>query len=308
MKVRNASLMLLFFVISIIAQEKNQISKIKIFIKELKMNKTAGIIISESEMTKIVFDEIIKVPDFEVAIIPRSVALEELVGADLIIEGEYDLEESLISLKYEIRSIKTNMRFKQSVTRVELSVAKSEIFSNFSELFNQVTFLSEPPLVDVEIDGNYAGKTPLTINFLLDGDHLISFAKEGYFTNNIEYLDFEKKDTIRVELTRQSFDGEASSPQPNGGISRIILNIQHHKNIQNNSEFQKGLDGEVIAVVEVDQNAVVTKAEIFKSFGNSQIDEATIDAIKSVEWIPSKSNGKPVAGVTRIKIRFKGNK
>ncbi|MBN2089727.1 TonB family protein [candidate division KSB1 bacterium] len=308
MKLRIAPIMLLFLVLSLMAQEKNQISKIKIYIKELKMNKTTGILISENEMTKIVFDEIEKVPDFDVKIVSRNITLEELITADLVIEGDYELDESLISLKYEIRSMKTNMRFKQSASRVDLSVAKSEIFTNFSELFNQVTFLSEPSLVDIEIDGNYAGKTPLTINYLLEGDHLISFAKDGYFTTNVEYLDFEKKDTIRVELTKQSYNSEATAPQPKGGIGPIIKNIQHHKNVQNNLDFERGLEGEIIANVEVDQNANVTKVEIFKSFGNSQIDEATLDAIKSAEWIPSKSNGKSIAGSTRIKIRFKGNR
>ncbi len=308
MKLRIAPIMLLFFVFCLIAQEKNQISKIKIFIKELKMNKTTGILISENEMTKIVFDEIEKVPDFDVKIVSRSTTLEELITADLVIEGDYELEESLITLNYEIRSMKTNMRFKQSANRVELSTAKSEIFSNFSELFHQVTFLSEPPLADIEIDGNYAGKTPITLNYLLEGDHLISFAKAGYFTSNVEYLDFEKKDTIRVELTKQSYNSEATSPQPKGGIGPIIRNIQHHKNVQNNSAFERGLEGEVIVAVDVDENANITKIEIIKSVGNAQIDEAALDAIKSAEWIPSKSNGKPIAGSTRIKIRFKGNR
>jgi TonB family protein len=299
--------MLLFFVAGTMAQEKNQIPKIQIFIKELKMNKTSGILISENEMTKIVFDEIENVPAFNVKIVSRTITLDELSDADLVIEGDYELDESLISLKYEIRSMKANMRFKQKVTRVDLSVAKSEIFTNFSELFNQVTLISEPSQADVEIEGIYVGKTPITINYLLGGDHLISFAKEGYFTTNVEYLDFEKKDSIRVELTKQTFTSEATSPAPKGGIIQIIRNIQHHKNVQNNSEFESSLDGEVIATVDVDQNGNVTKVEIFKSFGNTQIDEATIDAIKSVEWIPSKSNEKSIAGSTRIKIHFKGN-
>lgn len=306
MKLRMTSFMLLFFVIGILAQENNQIPKIKIFIKELKMTKTTGILISENEMTKIVFDEIEKVPDFEVRIVPRTTTLEELMNADLVIEGDYALDESLISLKYEIRSMKTNMRFKQSAMGVDLSVAKSEIFTNFSDLFNRVTFISEPPLADVEIDGNTVGKTPMTIKYLLEGDHLISFVKDGYFTTNVEYLDFEKKDTIRVEMTRQTFISEVVLPQPKGGIAQIIRKIQNHKKIINNSAFESGLEGEVIATVDVDQNANVTKVEIFKSFGNSQIDEATIDAIKSVEWIPSKSNGKSISGSTRIKIHFKG--
>jgi TonB family protein len=295
-------------VVATIGQEKNQIPKIKVFIKELKMNKTSGILISENEMTKIIFDEIENVPDFDVKIVSRTITLDELSDADLVIEGDYELDESLISLKYEVRSIKTNMRFKQSVTQVDLSVAKSEIFINFSELFNQVTLISEPPQADVEIEGIYFGKTPITINYLLEGDHLISFAKEGYFTTNIEYLDFEKKDTIRVELMKQTFINEATSPTPKGGIVQIIRTIQRHKNLQNNSEFESGLNGEVIATTDVDQNGNVTKAEIFKSFGNALIDEATIDAIKAVEWLPSKSNGKSIAGSTRIKIHFKGNK
>jgi len=296
------ALMLFLLLASALAQENLQPPKIKIVIKELKLKKSTGIIISESEMTRIVFSDVENFSYFDVKFSPRVNAKEEEENIDLIIEGEYEVDENLISLKYQIKSPKTKMLIKQQILRMDLEAVKNEILKNLSELFSSVTFTSDPLDANIEIDGVKFGRTPLTVNYLQNGYHLMHVTKEGYF-GAFHELDISKPDTIHIELQKQTTADEAIPPKPKGGMPAIIKNIKYPISREN-----IGLDGEVVVFVLVDENGNIQKTEIVKSIGREDFDNAAIAAIKSVKWNPSMLKGQPVEGATRVKIKFKSSK
>lgn len=62
--------------------------------------------------------------------------------------------------------------------------------------------------------------------------------------------------------------------------------------------------GRVFVLAYVDENGLVTKAEILKGIG-AGCDEAAIDAVKKVKFIPGKQRGKPVKVKVSIPVLFR---
>lgn len=284
-------------------------AKPKVVIREMKKVKATGIILSEADMTRMVFDEIEKLSNFMVIYTPRDGEPEIEADADLIISGKYELEGDLISISYEIRSIQPKMRFKQSVVKVALETVKQQLLTNFLDLFPKFVIISEPSEATVQINGVEFGKTPLTVDNLINGEHLITIGKEGYFSSNIELLEIEDEDTLRAVLTEQTMMAEVTPPYPDGGMSKIYKTIQYHKDVLNHPFFkQRGFSGEIILAVEVSENGEVKDVKIVQSFGDEIIDNAAIDGVRSVKWNPAMQDGKPVDGRNQIKLRFRSNR
>jgi len=303
-----ASLIFLLFsaILNLNAQQQPQVPKTKIVIKELTKVKATGIILSETEMTRLVFDEIENLPNFDVRYLSKDDPVELMEDAQLIIDGDYELEANLITLRYQIMSLKPKMRFKQSVARVEFNTVKNEVLTNFLSLFPQITIFSEPSQAEIIVDGLKYGETPITLDNIINGEHLITVGKKGYFSSNIELLDVAKAETIQVTLAKQTMINEATPPEPVEGMEAIFNNIQYHKNVQNHPYYKNNaLEGEVVVSVEVNKDGTITKVEIVKSFGDEALDSAAIDGVRSVRWKPSMLDDKPVEGKTLVKIKFK---
>ncbi|MBN1349500.1 TonB family protein [candidate division KSB1 bacterium] len=285
-------------VASAMAQNDAVPPKITVAIKELKMIKSTGIILSESEMTKIVFDELEKIRDFDVKYIANGNSSGDSDIADLIIDGEYELDGSLISLNYQINSNRTRMRIKQNVSQVELSEVKNEILKNITDLFSRVTFISTPPLANIEIDGIPRGTTPITFEHMLNGYHLVHVSKEDHF-GTYQELDVSKSDTVHFMLAKQVKANEASPPTPKGGMPAIIKKVRYPQSFK-----EKNIEGEVTVLVIIDEKGKVKETRIAKSIGYPELDEAAVSAIKSVKWNPSKLNDQAIEGSTQVKIKF----
>jgi len=65
-----------------------------------------------------------------------------------------------------------------------------------------------------------------------------------------------------------------------------------------------GIEGTVYLLVYIDKTGKVTKVEVQKGIG-AGCDEAAIEAVKKVKFIPGKQRGKPVNVKMSIPIRFK---
>ena len=308
MNLKYASLIVLIIcmAMNLNAQTNTQIPKTKIVIYELTKKKSTGIILTEAEMTRLVFDEIEKLENFDIQYLSSTDSPEKANNAQLIIQGKYELDANLISLSYQITSLKPKMRFKQSVNRVELNIVKNEVLTNFQELFPLLTIITDPTECNLAIDGIEFGKTPITIRNLINGEHLLSISKTGYFTSNMELLEIAESETIRVNLTKQTMLNEATPPEPKEGMDAIFSNIQYHKNVQNHPFYKNhALEGEVVIAVEVSKDGKVKNTQIIKSFGDKALDDAALDGIRSVEWKPSLLNNEAVDGKTLVRIKFK---
>jgi len=294
-------IVLLIFCQKIFPQEQKIKSKPVFAIEQLKKIKSEGILISPTEMTQIMFEELENSRDFEIIYLQTNYDKKVIENADVLIQGEYLIESNLITVDFELIMLKTKSRLKHKVNRMELSEIKAEVLKNISGIFVELTIKSSPNFCDVEIDGINLGRTPLTIEKLLSGTHLIHLTHEGYF-GLYQEVDINKSITLNYTLEPQRANN-ATNPAPIGGIESITKNIKYPEKYQ-----KEGLEGDIIVLVVVNEKGDVKDTVVKKSQGDMAVDLAVIEAIKSAKWKSAKLDNKSVEGSTQLVIRFtKGN-
>jgi len=87
-------------------------------------------------------------------------------------------------------------------------------------------------------------------------------------------------------------------PHPIGGISAIQQHIIYPEIAK-----RAGVEGKVFILAYVDEEGVVTKAEVLKGIGGG-CDEAAVKAVLQTKFSPGKQRGKPVKVKVMIPIRF----
>lgn len=287
------------------AQTPTTPPKTRIFIKEFKILSSNSIFLTGSQLTQIIFDELTKIAEFEVKYLAQGESPKPEDAPDLIVEGECQLEGNLLSLDYVIRNVGAASRVKQSISRTELDPIKIAILKNFTEIFQAVTFISEPPGAEIDIDGIRVGQTPLSLKYVLSGNHLITFNKSGYFGTYLEFLEDSRQDTVRAILTPTTQVENSSPPAPVGGMSAILNYIRYHNLFASNPHMRNlKVKGEIILAIKVNKMGKVTESKIIKSIGHEIIDKIAIEAVESVNWIPWKSNDQPIDGETRVQLKL----
>ena len=93
-------------------------------------------------------------------------------------------------------------------------------------------------------------------------------------------------------------------PEPVGGI-RAIQQVLHYPDIARKA----GIEDRVVIKVLVAEDGTVNKTEVLQApkHKNTGLEEAAIEAVKRVEWLPAKLNGKPVESWVAIPVIFKLN-
>lgn len=288
---------LLLFFQPVFSQEASAPAKPILAIEQLNLIKSTGILISEAEMTKIVFEEIANSKNFVTKFLSADYSQDDVASADIFIEGEYELEGNLLTLNYVINLVKTKSRTKLKVSRMDLADIKKEVMVNLSEIFVKITVETDPPGCNFEMDGVLYGKTPITLDNIMMGTHLIHLTHENYF-GLYQEVDISEDQTLTYSLDSQT-STIGSNPEPEGGISAITRRIQYPDYLKH-----RNLEGEVTVLVQVSKDGKVTEATIKTSQGNKDLDMAVVKAIKSVKWKPAKMNDKEVDGANQIRIRF----
>lgn len=98
----------------------------------------------------------------------------------------------------------------------------------------------------------------------------------------------------------QIFVAYDEPPRPVGGFAAIQRALKYPEIAR-----KVGIEGRVIVQVLVSDKGEVVKTKILKSLGHSGLDEAAVDAIRSVKWKPAKQRDKPVAVWVSIPVIFK---
>jgi TonB family protein len=98
----------------------------------------------------------------------------------------------------------------------------------------------------------------------------------------------------------QTFVAYDQPPQPVGGFAAIQRNLSYPETAR-----QKGLEGRVVLNIRIDASGTIQDTRVLKSLGDPACDRAAIEAVKSVEWKPASSKGKPVTVWVGIPIVFK---
>lgn len=281
----------------VFSQTTTNLVKPNLAIEELKLIKSSGILISEAELTRIVFEEIANSKNFTTKFLPASYSPEDVADSDIIIEGAYELEGNLLTLNYVINLVKTKSRTKLKVNRMDLADIKKEVFDNLSEIFIKLSITSEPEGCDLSMDGVAYGKTPITIDNVITGTHLLHLTHENYF-GLYQEIDISKEQNLHYVLVAQAAT-TGSNPEPEGGIDAITRRIDYPEYLK-----RQKIEGEIAVLVQVNKEGKVVDTTIKTSLGNEDLDQAVIKAIKSAKWKPASMNDTPADGATQIRIRF----
>jgi PEGA domain/PKD domain len=83
-----------------------------------------------------------------------------------------------------------------------------------------VTVRSDPAGAAVYLDGQFAGRTPVTLERVQRGDHRVRLVKEGYLENGrILAVSAGKTASLQVRLTANAATSDPAGEQTGGGIS-----------------------------------------------------------------------------------------
>jgi TonB family protein len=88
-------------------------------------------------------------------------------------------------------------------------------------------------------------------------------------------------------------------PEPIGGVAAIQKNIKYPELAR-----RAGIEGKVYILAYINENGNVTKTAVLKGIGGG-CDEAAMNAIKKVKFIPGKQAGKPVNVQVSVPVIFK---
>ena len=128
----------------------------------------------------------------------------------------------------------------------------------------------------------------IKLNILLDPDGTYSKEIPG-FLSGINMFNPNDKYLVAVD----------EMPEPIGGIAAIQRNIKYPEIAK-----RAGIEGKVYILAYIDENGDVTKTTVLKGIGGG-CDEAAINAIKKVKFIPGRQGGKPVKVQVSIPVIFK---
>ena len=119
------------------------------------------------------------------------------------------------------------------------------------------------------------------------------------FDANMEAPPPPPKEEKKVEEEPTYFVAVEEMPEPIGGIKAI-----QEKIIYPEIAKRAGVEGKVYVLAFVDEEGIVTKAQIIKGIG-AGCDEAALDAVLKTRFKPGKQRGKPVKVQVSIPIVFK---
>lgn len=123
--------------------------------------------------------------------------------------------EDLVSGEYTLRIEAGNLRWVAKIrlnpgvlTVVNRELAEDESLGSGEIIVldrgRGLAIISRPPKVEVFLDGKKTGKTPLVLNEIAPGDHLIQLRTEGYLERTIKVRTREGyRMTVNAQLARQ---------------------------------------------------------------------------------------------------------
>ena len=287
-----------------IAQNSTTFKKNKILIPYLQQISSTGIFVTEAEMTKLIFEDLNSLNQFEVKFVPRDNSGENGYNPEVEISGSYRVNGNLISLDYIINLKKTGMKLMHRIDNTELPEIKKNVLRDFSDILVDFQIEADPPDVSVKMDGRDIGKAPLLVTSELIGSHTFEIRKEDFY-GIIQDIEITRPETLKFSLQPQIIESFMTDEpaQPEGGLSEIQRKATYPKISQ-----KLHIEGDVIIKVTIDVDGSVVKTEVLKSIGDYGTTEAAINAIKEVKWKPGIKNNKPVKSNTTVVVRFKMSK
>lgn len=92
-------------------------------------------------------------------------------------------------------------------------------------------------------------------------------------------------------------------PKPEGGFAAIQRNLRYPK-----AAREKGIEGRGIYHVYIGEDGRVLEAKVLKSAGSEDMDQAALQALRSVKWEPALQDRKPVSLWVAVPVIFRLDK
>ena len=89
-------------------------------------------------------------------------------------------------------------------------------------------------------------------------------------------------------------------PAPKDGPEAILAELDYPRTAR-----RAKIQGTVIVKTHIDSTGAVLETQIAKSFGNQECDQAAMDAVQRVEWLPAIDEGKKLAVWIDVPVEFK---
>ncbi len=191
--------------------------------------------------------------------------------------------------------------------------------------FGSLILTSTPESVSVSLDFDERGRTPLLLDGIAPGRHVLTVTKAGYRYQSQSFEIDDGGTDLRLHAVLASDTAKEEpcprsdllSGMPLGGTSvpGIFVPIMTHPEIVKNTppsypetEFclPEGTVGEVYVQMLVDTTGGVIRADVAKSSGNAALDQAATKAALEWKFKPALTDqGKPVRVWVMQKFTFK---
>ncbi len=171
-----------------------------------------------------------------------------------------------------------------------------EVIVNVSPLKTTIKFT--PPVV--KPDALVQNQNIPTIDELINANpdvKTMEGIEGGYDNTLVEAEELVVKEEIKLPEIYLPYAEEL--PDPIGGVKGIQEKISYPEIAK-----RAGVEGKVIVKAFVDENGIVTRAEIMKGIG-AGCDEAALDAVLKTNFNPGRQRGNPVKVQISIPIIFK---
>jgi protein TonB len=89
-------------------------------------------------------------------------------------------------------------------------------------------------------------------------------------------------------------------PQPIGGFAAIQRKLVYPEIAR-----KAGVEGRVLVYAQIDEDGTVQRTKVVKSLGPNGCDEAAVNAIRSVRWLPAKQRDRAVKVWIAVPVDFK---
>lgn len=155
-------------------------AKAKVKVEDFRLSGTTDIIISEAEMTQLLWRNLDARDRFEIYFSNSKLPRDSF---SLIVEGSCRIKgENLFSLDWTVLRASGLGRHQFSFEGEDLGEVRQALFSSLDSLVVPISISTDPDSAGIVLDGIYRGKTPLEIDYFPIGLHHIEATTATGFT------------------------------------------------------------------------------------------------------------------------------
>lgn len=240
-----------------------------------------------------------------------QVTISTLPGAQIFCNGEQRATTKLIEDMMEgFYDVEVRLAHHKPATKqIQVQAGQSQdITINPIPIYGTLDIISTPHDADVTIDGKEYGKTPITIEKILEGDHEVSITKTGYEVIKKKVVIRDSESCVISEKLKESalvtdvlYDRVEQAPKFKEGDIRVWLaNHMEYPQVA----YANRIQGRVVVGFVVEKDGSITNVHVLSGVDPS-LDKEAVRVVKSMpKWNPGMQDGSPARVKYHIPINF----